>query len=289
MTESFIVCIAGCGLVDFTTEIWVCTEYAIRHKRSLIVDKTHYKNDLLGEVFDFNNWPVPVYPFDKIYTVLHSQIEPVEYKQYLTYDNENGLLKSAKPIKWLNRITFDMEMSYSRDTLLIRSSCRKVAPLTAMFFQHIGFTSDFITFFKERSATLPLLYNVAHIRHTDHKVDLDATLLYIERLMSSSELPLYLGTDNPSVIKMLVEKHGSRVHYNSSVLSSGANGKAIHDLGERYALHNAVVDMLILIRGQNNVVPQYTESGSVPYGYTRVIDELRSNRDFVERIRKFDN
>jgi hypothetical protein len=282
MTESFILCIALGGFADLTTEIWACREYAIKHKRSLIIDKAHYKADRLDEIFDFTDWPIPVYFRDRIYSVIHTDIEPTKYRELLTY--EGPLIKSFKISGECP--SFDMNRSYKSETLLIHCSWRPGPNLADLFLRSVGFTLDFTRFLKTRMSGLPPNYNVSHIRHTDYTVDLEATYQYIDRLMTSSPLQLYVATDNTSVLKTLIERYGSSILYNSSVfeLPDVDKAKTLHHSGRRFTLHNAILDLFILAGGGNSVVAQYKESGSKIGGYTQLAELLRSDTSFIDRL-----
>jgi len=103
--------------------------------------------------------------------------------------------------------------------------------------------------------------------------------------MASSELPLYVATDNSSVLKTLVLRYGSRILYNSTVLDlSDVSGATLHHSERRFTLHNAILDLFILAKGANSIVAQYKESGSIPHGYTRAAELLRSDTAFIERL-----
>lgn len=281
MSEGFILCIANEGLTDFTTVIWRFTEYAIKHKRSLIIDKTRYKEDSLYEVFDFKNWPVPVYTVDHLCRVEHDTVEPIEFLKYLTYEDKH--ITKARYNCWL---TFDTEKEYPNNVLLVHAAGKGPYNKSHHFFRHVGFTPDFIRFLKEKMNELPPTYNVSHIRHTDYTVNIEETYGYIERLMNSSDLPLYVATDNTSVLKILIKKYGSRIYCNSSVLGlpDASDEINLHFSGKRFTLHNAVLDLFILAKGANNVIKQYIESQSTPHGYTKLAAELHSNTGFIDRI-----
>jgi len=280
MSEGFILCIAKGGLTDLTTEIWACREYAIKHRRSLIIDKTAYKQDQLSELFNFTSWPVPVYFIERLYSVIHTDVEPAAYRDFLTY-RDGFILKINK-----QSMSFDMNRSYNRDTLLIHSSCKQRILCSHMLLRSVGFTSVSIRFLKERMSGLPPIYNVSHIRQTDYTVDLAATYQYIDSLMAASELPLYVATDNTSVLKTLVERYGSRILYNSSVLElpDESSGKTLHYSDRSFTLHNAILDLFILAKGANSIVAQYKASGSKQHGYTSLAEMLRSDTAFIERL-----
>jgi len=281
MTESFILCIAKEGLVDFTSIIWRCTDYAIKHNRSLIIDKALYRSDQLSEIFDFTHWPVPVYSIDHLYRVEHTSVEPLDFQRYLKYEN-----KRIIEVRYNGWMAFDMEKVYPRDVLLVYSFKRGSNILSHLFLQSVGYTADFTRFLKEQMSGLPPIYNVSHIRYTDYTVDIEATHKYIDRLMASSPLPLYVATDNTSVLKTLIERYGSRVHYNSSVseLSDLSGAKTLHHTERKFTLHNAILDLFILAKGANSVLEQYKESGSIPHGYTKTAEMLRSDTAFIERL-----
>jgi len=276
-----VLCIAKEGLADFTSIIWRCTDYAIKHNRSLIIDKTLYRSDPLSEIFDFTRWPVPVYSIDHLYRVDHTSVEPIEFQRYLKYEN-----KRIIEVRYNGWMAFDMERIYPRDVLLVYSFKRDSYLLSQLFLQSVAYTADFTRFLKEQMSGLPPTYNVSHIRHTDYTVNLEATYQYIDRLMSSSPLPLYVATDNTSVLKTLIERYGSRVHYNRSILelSDLSGAKNLHDTERRFTLHNAILDLFILAKGANSVIEQYLECGSIPHGYTKTAEMLRSDTAFIDRL-----
>jgi len=281
MSEGFILCIAKEGLTDFTTTIWRLTEYAIKYKRSLIIDKTFYKQDPLDTVFDFTAWPVPVYQIDHLYGVEHDGVEPPEMLKYLTYKD-----KRIIKVRYDCWMTFDVEREYPNSVLLACISGRKFNVSSHKFFRNIGFKPDFVRFLKERMCLLPPMYNVSHIRHTDYTVNLEATYQYIERLMASSNLPLYLATDNTFVLKTLIEKYGSRILYNSSILevSIDEQRKTLHHSDGKFILQNAILDLFILAKGVNSVLSQYRESGSYVHGFTQLVDLLHADTGFIDRL-----
>ena len=57
--ESYIFLRARGGFNDCMRQLAVCTQYAIRHKRSIVLGLNAYSH--MDNIFDFSEYPVKVY------------------------------------------------------------------------------------------------------------------------------------------------------------------------------------------------------------------------------------
>ena len=281
MSESFILCIAKNGLTDCLSQIWHCTLYAKTHNRSIILTLTHYKGTSLFDLFDFSDYPVPVYDFSKISDVIYTDVEPAECKRMLAHGNDEIFRTNRR----LN-VPLDITEKYGDDVLIVHydsgRGIDRVSP-TIEFFKQIRFRPDFREFMKGGLSRMPTGYNAAQIRHTDHRTNLPKLLEVLDGFISSTTESLYLATDNSELIRSLKERYGDRILFNQTVCDR--RGEAIlQNQSDRGILENAFLDLFILARAANDITYFYKASESPYFGYTRLAVRLKTCRELIDRL-----
>lgn len=264
----YILCQARGGLNDITCQIWLCSLYAIKHKRSIILTKSAYLQTDLFDIFDFSDYPVPVYPLDKFKSITYDSVEPSHCQEYVKCflnkeANKEGISKHMQ----ISAFRFDKALTYSETTLLFHDSCGGGCE-SFDFFKHIKFTPYMINFFKDKTKHYPSAYNAIHIRNTDIKTDIYPLLNIINR----NRFPLFIGTDDTSLKSYILKAHPKTF----STLFKTNNTHNLHYINEKHILEWAIVDLLSMVFSENTIQSVYTEASlTIQSGYTRLIDGLK--------------
>jgi hypothetical protein len=272
----YILCQAQGGINDIACQIWLCTDYAIKHNKQIILTHWSYFGSDLFDVFDFTNYPVKVYPITHIKTITYDALEPAGLEEYvkLLFDKNNNFGPIASLIKD-NGNVFDKTRTYPDSTLLLHDSCGGGTD-SVKFFKNIGFAEKFKMFFKEKTAGFPLEYNALHIRYTDMKVDADALIKNIHSLGSD---PLFIGTDSLALkTKILSEFEHT---FSSQSITNRVNHN-LHYMTNKEILEVALVDMFIMVFSKNKIEDFYREAQvDNTSGFCQLIDSLKDVKNDI--------
>jgi len=267
--EGYILCQAHGGLNDIACQIWTCTMYAMKHNRGIILTHWSYFRSDLFEIFDFSDYPIPVYPLDKFKSITYDAVEPEVSKDYLNcfLDKPNNIKNIADYVFCIPVTTFNKEKEYPYTTLLFHDSCGGGSH-SIQFFKHVKFTPYMIQFYKEKTLDYPLEYNALHIRNTDIKTDVQPLLQTI-----NNKIPLFIGTDDTSLKEYILKTYPNTF---SSSFNTNNTGN-LHYRNEKYILEWAIVDLISMVFSQNTIKSTYNIA-KVPItsGFTHLIDLLKT-------------
>jgi len=268
----YILCQAQGGLNDIACQIWHCSQYAIQHQRSIILTKSAYFQTDLFDIFDFSDYPVPVYSLDKLKSITYDAVEPSCLEGYVQlFLNKEANMKEISKYMALGYYRFDKAVTFSPTTLLFHDSCGGGSE-SIQFFKHIKFTPYMINFFREKTKSFPSEYNALHIRNTDIKTNVYPLLQNI----NTNQLPLFIGTDDTSLKSYLLKTYCKTF----STAFKTNNTHNLHYVDEPHILEWAIVDLLSLVFSKNTMLSAYNQAGlTIESGYTRLIDGLKSNKE----------
>jgi len=276
--ESYLYFLGHGGLGDIISELVICTDYAIKHKRSILFETSTYSAIDFKTVFDFSKYPVPIYTDkNKIKQLLRSNtLEPpinldkYNFKQYLHFVGDKPVKKS---VPHSSPLRFDMKKDYNRDTILIRSCGGGTQHKQELkFFKHVRLMPGVINQYKDsiRKFNIPEEYAAAHLRATDKPLSYKQDISGIRKENSNSirkkgvdafiehvaPLPTYIASDNKHLITTLKQKYPSILHSDAAFKPSNVNvnytRKGIHRLGkkEKYILIDAVIDLMLMAKAK---------------------------------------
>jgi hypothetical protein len=267
--KGYVLCQAHGGINDMTCQIWICTDYAIKHNRDIILTHWSYFGCNLFDIFDFSNYPVKVYQFDHLRKINYDAVEPASCTELasLLSDMPNNFEKIHHIVANKPHV-FYLEKSYDKSTLLVRSSWGGGFD-SVNFFRNIEFTSRFKNFFREKTSTFPKKYNALHIRHTDIKVDSD---VLIKNLDEFNSIPMFIGTDDMLLKQKVLEKFGNAFSSTFNLIPENN----LHYLPNKDILEWALVDLFVMVLSENRIEDIYKKTGiNMISGFSKLIDALK--------------
>jgi len=300
-TESYIYLIARCGFNDMLSQLDDCTQYAIKHKRSIILEFKTYSATDLATVFDFSNFPVPVYLNykEKLDELADKPIEPRAYGKLTNNFTYNNISK--------NPVKFNIKHTYPRDTVLIYSHITKVRWNKHRYnsirtLSRMKFTQDFLKMYNDfkKKYNIPEIYKAAHLRATDRKLLLRGisgiksensnNILRGENLMESidrfiqykEEIPTYIASDKTELLKSLIHKHPNVINTNPDERIQGCNKEKCPSLHHPRGrtdpnnLKDALIDLLILAGAK---ILMITDGG-----FSQLAKDLRAQPDILKNL-----
>ena len=307
--RGYIYLAARGGLNDNLAQLAICTKYAIKHGRSIIIEFTTYAAANIDTVFDFSEYPVPVFTNfkDKAQELSHNPIEPaaittlkdIPMRFSHHYDKEHG---------WQDKngtaLRFDLTRSYPTDTVLVYASGGggggdnpleilgdlRLKPLVLAAYHK-----------KIKECEIPAEYVSIHLRASDRKLNItnnitgmrlknsDAIIkvpstgnLYRDSLRkigafikAHQPMPVFIAGDNSKLIAKLEDR------YPSVIAGSGHPSKRSGPLHKQGAsdpnnLRDSIVDLLILAGGKAIMTSQG--------GYSRLAKKLLRRPDILEKL-----
>jgi hypothetical protein len=310
-TESFIYLIARSGFNDILVQLGLCTEYAIHHKRSIILRFLTYSATDLSTVFDFSKYPVPIYTNyqEKLNELSNRRVEPPKYGKINADYSHSHIDK--------NPMRFDIHKSYPRETVLVYSmginqsrlmstrviSLGDIRKYSIDSMRHLKFTKDFLKMYNDFKAkyNIPAEYKAAHLRATDRKLSItnihgiskeesknilhgNDTMIKIDRFIHyKGELPTYIASDNTELLVDIIKKYPSVINTHPEERRDKCNGKRVchslhHPRGrtDPNNLKEAIIDLLILA---NAKILMATEGG-----YSVLAANLMKHRDILDGL-----
>jgi len=300
--ESFIYIYSMNGFNDALVNLGICTQYAIRHKYSIIWDLYLYAATDLTTIFDTSTYPVPLYinAKEKLKELQSAPLEPSSYRSIKEFK------KTAETSKMQNKEPkfFNIHKVYPREKLLLYSSKGGGGYMLAFnSFKHLRFTPQFIKAYNHalKSAHIPRAYSSVHLRATDRDLNIvpKATSMATRKkrdqyptkknisamkqidiyIDDKAPQPVYIATDNKRLLYTLKKKHPSILH--TTVITSRDSKRTywrLHDFGKKDPnnLRNALIDLLILAGGEN-----FLQSTG---GFSRLATHLHKNKDVLHAM-----
>jgi hypothetical protein len=308
------LCTKG-GLNDCLVQLAICTDYAIKHNRSIILEFTTYSATDLNKVFNFSKFPVPILtnykemqeklklkPIEPPYIKSLKQIPGFRgFKEDISYTRGNFVDKTGRILQ------FDLTKSYPSNKVLVYANGGGGAGDSAVnILKHIRLRPAVIAAYKQKlkDYNIPEEYNSIHLRATDRSLnisnnitgmrlkDSDAiikapssgdqhidSIKKIDAFMNVSDLPVFISGDNRQLVDTLTKQYPrvtqSNIH--SRCEASGTRAP-LHRQGSKDPgnLKNAIVDLLIL-SGAKAIM---TSAG----GYSRLAKKLLAKKDIREEL-----
>ena len=304
--ESYIYFIAYGGLSDNISELCKIVEYAKKHKRSILLELNTYSASDIKDIFDFSNFPVPVYTNkEKIQKLIHS------HKLYpsVNIDNIKGKLaiKGDQAVKrgtpGSTPLTYNSNVSYPRDTIIISARGGGIEDGNELyFFRNVTLKPDIIARYREyvKQFNIPDEYAAVHLRATDKPLSFKFNILGLKKseshgikkgdvdsfIQTYAPMSTFIASDNKEIIESYRAKYPSVIHGDAAFKSKQGNKvvkkRGLHRNGSKDPsnLVDAVIDLIVLAKAKVLM----TSVG----GYTQMAKMLWENKDVVAHLLRED-
>lgn len=306
--ESYIYLKSQAGLNDTLVQLSICIDYAIMHKRSIILEMFLYSATDISSVFDFSHFPVPIYTNykEKAKELASHPIEPsfIKSLDFVGSLRNSPSYRFVKDSGWHDKknglLRFDLTKSYPRETVLMYASGGGDKEDRAIkMFEYIRITPEVKQHYRDKlkEYSIPAEYVSIHIRATDRSLNITNnitgmplkdsnaiikapssgnnhtdSLKKIDTFIKIHPLPVFIAGDNPKLIERLMKKYPSIILTEHIVDGkSHYNGSTDPD-----NLKNAIVDLLILA-GAKAIM---TSAG----GYSRLAKKLLARPDILAKL-----
>jgi hypothetical protein len=268
------------GFNDGVLLIHRMTQYALQHKRTIILTFELYRATKLDSIFDFSKYPVSVICGEDIVPSLkYTAIEPSCYGMD-PYTQPTSRAKNTS--KLINGIPtqFDLTKAYPDTTLLIWDSLG--ARELSMFdiFKDIRFTSEFLGKFKKQRDLFPTVFNAIHVRGTDDPVkNTEKSMKLVDEfIVKNDDVPIYLATDDMPLMDEISSKHKLVVKPLSYKKISTTYYSLHHSFGhsDPECLSNAIIDLLMCGSSKN-----FLRSTG---GFSGLMEKFHQNPEIVNKL-----
>lgn len=276
--ESYLYLLAYGGLGDVISELVMCTEYAKKHKRSILFETHSYSSIDFKDVFDFSEYPVPIHTdTTKIQKLLRNNTlePPINVNNYNVrgFTNFVGDKPAKKGTPNSEYLAFDLEKDYPRDTILVRGCGGGTDDKNEIeFFRHVRLRPGIIQEYKSalKKFKIPEIYAAAHLRATDKPLAFTKNISGLDKSHSNTirkggvdafikemePIPTYIASDNKHLIKKLDKKYPFILHGDAAFkpVENGVNytRNGLHRAGRhnKHILIDAVIDLLIMAKSK---------------------------------------
>jgi hypothetical protein len=291
--RGFIYLKCRAGLNDNLCQLATCMDYAIQHRRSIILEMPTYNAANISKVFDFSNFPVPVYTnaAEMLKKLSNSPVEPSYMKSvtnridFSDRNEETGVWhdKQGRPV------SFDLTKSYPSNKILIfAGGGGGSTSINAL--EHMRFKREFIKEYKETliKHNIPEKYVSIHLRATDRKLQVndnmghgDSLIMIDDFIKKHYKENVFVAGDNPKLIEKLTKKYPTIIKTEATKVSSCKSEhscKALHKSGKTDPnnLKQAIIDLLILAGGSAILTTQG--------GFSRLAKHLQERPHVLKRL-----
>lgn len=316
--ESYIYIKSQSGLNDTLVQLAKCMEYALTHKRSIILEMFLYSATDLSTVFDFSKFPVPVYTNykEKAKELASHPIEPSFIKtiNFVGSIHNDKTYKYIKGSGWHNNegrlLCFDFTKSYPSDTILMYAcGGGDKDDLAINMLNYIRFTPQVKELYEEKMKeySIPEEYISIHIRATDRKLEITNnitgmllkdsnaiiktpssgnvhadSLKKIDAFIKAHDLPVFVSGDNPELIAKLADK------YPNILQSSSTNDTDLYSDKKGHSFHykHGATNENVL---KNAIVDLLILAGAKAImtsqgGYSRLAKKLLARKELLDEL-----
>jgi len=262
--------------------LWSCTDYAIKHKRSILLTLYQYSATDITKLFDLSKYPVPLITDAQVVKKLIDQKE----------------IEPSTNTK--NRKRFNTKKTYPRDVVLLwADGGGGPAGNELNFFRHVRLQPAIVERYNAlvKKMKLPAEYVAAHLRDTDKPLSYNHNIVGMSKSESNhikkngdieafiekaKPLPVYIATDNKQHIESLKKKYPGMLHsdaaYKFQRNTTTQKVRGLHHTGKKdqNILIDAVLELIILAKAKM-LMPS---TG----GYTEMAKDLWKHKNVVEHL-----
>lgn len=305
--ESYIFLRARGGFNDCMRQLAVCTQYAIRHKRSIVLGLNAYSH--MDNIFDFSEYPV------KVYTNLDEKLQELKDRSFYPVNPKDFTRKKTIPYVSPS-IRFNLSKSYPREVVLMFSVrvgglliYKNSSNRQTHVFEHLRFTKDFLDKYKKavHDAKIPQEYIAIHLRATDKPLKIDSRIKGVSAeeiravntvkssgnshnnalvkvsafIEMNPETPVYIASDNIRLLEKLKEKHSNILTTDSAKNNECESNRACKRLhkynsDDSSVLSNALIDLLLLANAKKLMISDG--------GFSRLAADLFDKKDLLKKL-----
>lgn len=283
-TTNYILCLPRGGLNDIISVIWRCREYAISHKRILVIDTTDsFMKEDIRDYFVLKCPHVYQGPLSDFYSLNVVSTFPASF---------HGKLNIAKPICYDAR---QRCYTYMGQSTAIDISKRCYTEQVIVYCNN-----GFATYMKQflgicelsckvrdtiynRLSIMKRPYTGIHIRNTDIKSDVKNFIK--SRLQNLRDRDIFLASDNSctiSHVKSFLESQGCSVHTFANIPTY--IGKCIHYNHQGIETEDfnidVITDLMLLILADTYIYSSTTS------GFSKGVEQARSCQKVVSNLKK---
>jgi hypothetical protein len=268
------------GFNDGVLLIHMMTQYALQHKRTIILTFELYKATKLDSIFDFSKYPVPIICGDDIVPSLkYTAIEPSCYGMNPYTPPTSRSKNTSKLINGMPT-QFNINKEYPDTTLLIWDSLGARELSMVEIFKDIRFTAEFLVKFKKQRDIFPAVFNAIHVRGTDDpEKNPEKIMKLISNFIDSNpDIPIYLATDDMSLLDEISSKHSLVVKPLSCKKIVTKYYSLHHSFGnvDPECLSDAIIDLLMC--GSSNKFQRSTG------GFSGLMEKFHQNPEIVNKL-----
>jgi len=270
----YILCRALGGINDAFNQLWICTEYALTYNRAIIFEMLHYSASDLSTLFDFSDYPVPVFFKDKLEELKHLKPEPPDY-------NYNSCeFRTA---------AFNKNLYYSNNLILIHHMHGGGIKSINVFI-YLRLMPKYATIINNTLKRLPQQYSAIHVRNTDIKVhDMDGFMQKVKEFIERENIPIFLATDSKQTTLLFSNLYPHLIVSSSldnidkdCIYNSLQNVIANKDAT---VLFNAISDLCILANSKTLLIPECLAFwGVIISGYSTLASMLNKHKYIVAKL-----
>jgi hypothetical protein len=268
------------GFNDGVLLIHTMTQYALRHKRTIILTFELYSATKLDSIFDFSNYPVPIICGEDIVpTLKYNAIEPSCYGMN---PNTPPTSRTQNTSKLINGIPtqFNLTKTYPDTTLLIWDSLGARELTMVEVFKNLRLTPEFLSKFKKQRDVFPPDFNAIHVRGTDDpEKNTEKSMKIVDDFIQSNlNLPIYLATDDMALMEKITSAYSLVVKPLSSKNADTKYYSLHHSFGKHdpECLSDAIVDLLMCASSKN-----FQRSTG---GFSGLMEKLHQNPDILNPL-----
>ena len=305
--QSYIFLRARGGFNDCMRQFAICTQYAIRHKRSIILELNAYK--YIDNIFDFSEYPV------KVYTNANEKLHELKDREFYPVNPKDSTRKKTK--SYLSKsVRFNLSKSYPSEVVLMYSVGGGGLPIyknasnrEIHVFEHLRFTKEFLDKYKKavHDAKIPEEYIAIHLRATDKPLKIDSHIKGVSAeeiraintlkisgnshknalvkvsafIEMNPETPVYIASDNIRLLEKLKEKHSNILTTGSAKNNECESNRACKRLhkynsDDSSVLSNALIDLLLLAKAKKLMISDG--------GFSRLAADLFDKKDLLKKL-----
>jgi hypothetical protein len=275
--EKYLICRPEGGFTDVLSQVSLCFNYCLRHRRVLVIDTLHSTSfaSPFRHFFSFVHDSVKVVtdPRELIRTAIskglsvhpaHARLNPKGHVPPRYTKNLNFCLDGIP-------LTFDFDCDHDA-AVLIHQQCGRT-PFDLEFMSCLRLTPRLRGLVERRWASLPKPYIGVHARNTDIKSDPDKVMPLVRRYPGA----VFLATDS-AALQRSVRKGAKRRIFTSKI--PDFTGKPLHhrNVSPKMKIRIntvAIVDLILLALSKRVFLT--TEAS----GYSLLARELNQNRHVV--------
>jgi hypothetical protein len=279
----YIVCYPGGGITDMLSVIGLCLDYAIKHKRTLLIDTTYKTSWFKHDIFDYVDFThASIYskhPRDFYPSFQTKSVYPQLMKD--NFDNLEHIYKNkAYHMLGTEKSLATNLSSHYKEDIVVYSNCgtSKSTSYLNLILSTMQFKNTVLTPFLKNYLKLPENYISIHIRNTDIKSNTDEFLR--ANRSNLKDKFIYLASDDKHTIDKFKSIYKGNIYNFSNIPNK--DGENIHynhdEIPQTDFIIDCFVDILLLAASSEYY---YSNERS---GYSNLANTLFTDKQLLHQI-----